>query len=248
MIWLNLKADWRLSFITLPLPVQSCHSSIFVKENTDRKKRYRFTLKASSFGLFSRNSSVTSVKISVCLLQQVECAGSYKFINLSIFFTTKCPFPIERMARYCRFFGPIAVFSDLLGITCCSSTGKLPYLTNGNTCRSLFYNFKLSTAIFANGKCVKYLLQQIIRNDCERSLCLVSVSGSFSESLFSEDRSRLLSLLSSEIHFTFWSNYPDSSKSLHQTFLRAFFSRYQNEMFVTLLTAAAFHFLPIVNF
>ena len=37
--------------------------------------RYRFTMKASSFRLFSKGSSVTSVKTSVCLLQQVGCTG-----------------------------------------------------------------------------------------------------------------------------------------------------------------------------
>ena len=80
------------------------------------------------------------------------------------------------------------------------------------------------------------------------------VKGSFSKSVSSEDISRLLSLMSSELHFynppsAYFSNQlscPDCSKSLHQTFLRAFFSRYQNGTFVALL--AAFHFLPIVNF
>ena len=84
--------------------------------------RYLFTLKASCFMLFPRNSSVTSVKIFVCLLHQVGRTGGCKFIKLGIFFATECPFQIKRMAKtnilfiakYRPFFGAIAVPRDLL--------------------------------------------------------------------------------------------------------------------------------------
>ena len=75
--------------------------------------RYRFTLKTSSFRLFSRSFSVTSVKTFVYLLQRVGCTGGCKLIKLSIFFAVECPFPVECItktnilfiSKYCLFFG-----------------------------------------------------------------------------------------------------------------------------------------------
>ena len=132
------------------------------KKTQIEKKRYRFTSKASSFGLFSRKSSVTSVKISVCLFQQVECAWGYKFINLNFFFfcfgmsLSNWTHGKNKHSVYLKIsliFWSHCCTIGFVGITCRSSAGKLPYFTNRNTWRSLFYNFELSTTIFANGKC-----------------------------------------------------------------------------------------------
>ena len=147
------------------------------------------------------------------------------------------------ISKYRSFFGAIAVLSDLLvshAVVVQENCHTLPTETLGEVFSTI-------------SSCPPQFLQtaNVFRIFYTKSVEMI-VKGSFSKSVSSEDISRLLSLLSSELHFynppsAYFSNQLScSSKSLHQTFLRAFFSRYQNGTFVTLL--AAFHFLPIVNF
>ena len=58
---------------------------LFINIWVDLTNRYHFMLTPFSFRLFSRSSSITSVKTLVCLLQEVGCTGRCKFIKRSIF-------------------------------------------------------------------------------------------------------------------------------------------------------------------
>ena len=223
--------------------------------------RYRFTMKASSFRLFSKSSSVTSVKTSVCLLQQVGCTGGCKFIKSTIFLLRNVPFQLNAMARtnilfiskYSPFFGVIAVLSDFLVshavvvqencLTLRSETLAEGFSTISSCPPQFLQPETVFSASFAAHQSKWLWKSSDVSSQfqgCFQSHFSLRIYPDYYH-YFHQNSIYIIPLLR-----TFLTNHLDCSKSLQQTFLRAFFFSLSKGTFLTLL--AAFRFLPTIIF